>query len=617
MTPFPRVSTTHARVEAVLARQLRRVALWSVTAVGGIALVIAWFGSGPAGWGPRARLPLLLDLALLGFVVGVGWIGRRVRLARIRERDVSGTLEVTAGLEPGEVQGALELERHLPEGISAGLARRHAARVAARLSGAPDALAGALVGELRAWERRSMGALACVALVLLTLALTAPTRSAAAWTGLVRPVALWTGPELPALGVHPGNLEVPRGEDVEVVVTAPLRDEVRIRHQAAGDIAREVVLAVDGDGRASYRFEGVAATIRYTVDAPDGATTESFTIEPVDPLFVADVRFRLVYPGYLERGDEELRGEVDRVAVPTGTRIEISGMGSRPMREARLVNDDAPPVAFEVENARFEGAFRPTRDGVWRWVFLDVRGDSAVLTPAPFEVEVVPDAPPEVAIVEPSRDTVLPLDLRQPLVIRARDDHGLRTLELVAWRVDALGVSHPPRRQVLDLGGVGAVLVPPVLDLSSWELVAGDAVHYYAEVRDIHPSAQVARSETRVVAMPTSEALRRDATSRIAEAARELEALRERAAAAADATRDLARAQATPDRAREGRPFEGGDTPAETFGRQEDARGAVSDQQELAEEAGEIARELAALDEAMREAGAADPELARELREMQ
>src|SRR2546427_2987563 len=36
----------------------------------------------------------------------------------------------------------------------------------------------------------------------------------------------------------------------------------------------------------------------------------------------------------------------------------------------------------------------------------------------------------------PGRDTTLPLSLRQPLVVDARDDHGLSRLELVSWRVD-------------------------------------------------------------------------------------------------------------------------------------------------------------------------------------
>src|SRR2546427_7058024 len=55
----------------------------------------------------------------------------------------------------------------------------------------------------------------------------------------------------------------------------------------------------------------------------------------------------------------------------------------------------------------------------------------------------------------PGRDTTLPLSLRQPLVVDARDDHGLSRLELVSWRVSRTGETGQPLRQPLDVSGVG------------------------------------------------------------------------------------------------------------------------------------------------------------------
>src|SRR2546427_3730987 len=45
------------------------------------------------------------------------------------------------------------------------------------------------------------------------------------------------------------------------------------------------------------------------------------------------------------------------------------------------------------------------------------------------------DALPILTVSIPGRDTTLPLSLKQPLVIDARDDHGLTRLEVVSWRV--------------------------------------------------------------------------------------------------------------------------------------------------------------------------------------
>lgn len=617
MTPVPRVSERHAAVRSALVARLGRIGLWSTVAIVGAGLAVSWVVVGPDGWRAPTTVPLLLDLCILAGAAGVWLLVRRLRAGYLGEREVSGALERSSGLGPGEVQGALELERGRAEGLSEPLARRHARHVAGRLSGPVADLSGDLGGRLGRWERRA-GLTAAAAVLLVTgLVAVSPARAGTAWGGMTRAVSIWSGPSLPALAVTPGDVDVRRGEDVDVDISAELRDRVVLRWQEAGDVARETVLSVGPDGDAGHRFEAVSAEIRYSVVAPDGAESGPWVVTPVDPLFVADVRVRLEYPAYMDRGAEELRGEIDLVVAPEGTRIVVSGRGSRPMSRARLVADADRSLDLEVEEAAFEGGFQPVRAGTWTWEFFDATGEAAAVVPRPLEIEVVADSAPSVAILEPAPDTTLPLDLRQPLAIRARDDHGLRRLDLVAWRVNALGDAFEPRRQTLQLGGVGAVLVPPVLDVASWELVAGDQVRYYAEVRDIHPQARVTRTDIRVLRMPSADELRRDATSRLEEAARELEALTERAAGSAEQTRDLARQQSAPQRDQEGRRFDPGGEPEGDFEAQEQARGALAEQQELLDEAARMAEELAALEDALREAGAADPELSSDLREMQ
>jgi len=618
MTPIPRVSETHASVRSALTRRLIRVAGYASVAVVAFVLLFAQLLTGSLDQAARSVAPLLLDLLLVTSLAGIWIAARSAHRSRIRERDVSETMEGAAGLGAGEVQGALELERDLPPGVSGSLARRHASLVAGRLLERPGdrrSLTGRLGAELRGWERIAGAVAAGLAVLLAGVVALGPAGAVSSWGALLRPVAAWTGPTLPALSVLPGSVEIDRGTDVEVLVSAPLRERVTLRWQSAGDIARSAELPVDAGGAATWRFEGVAAEIRYAIEAPDGAESAEFVIRPVDPLFVADVRVRLEYPAYLDRGVEELRGEVDRIVLPEGTRVAVAGLGSRPISEASLRSDAGRRVALTVEGSSFDGGFTPRNSDRWSWTFLDAEGDSAALVPQPLEVAVVPDSAPVVDVLAPAPDTVLPLDLRQPLTIRARDDHGLRALELVAWRVDALGAPQPERRQTLDLGGVGAALVPPVLDVSDWQLVAGDQVHYRVEVRDIHPQPRIARSETRILRMPTAEELRRDATSRMEEAARELEELQARAEASSEAARDLARQQNAPDR--EGRRFDPEAPEDASFREQEDVRQALGDQQALMDEAARMAEELEALQEALREAGASDAELARDLREME
>ena len=58
--------------------------------------------------------------------------------------------------------------------------------------------------------------------------------------------------------------------------------------QAAGDVARSETLQLTQD-RASHVFEAIASPIEYRVQGDDGSETETYSITPIDPLFVSDL----------------------------------------------------------------------------------------------------------------------------------------------------------------------------------------------------------------------------------------------------------------------------------------------------------------------------------------
>ncbi|MGY8779561.1 MAG: hypothetical protein ACKVIN_15760, partial [Longimicrobiales bacterium] len=98
----------------------------------------------------------------------------------------------------------------------------------------------------------------------------------------------------PPLVVIPGDVEVQRGTDVELQISAAGRLRVDVAWQAAGDIARSATLTVEG-GRASYVFRTVSAAIDYRVEDEEGNASETYRIEPVDPLFVSDLVLSVTY----------------------------------------------------------------------------------------------------------------------------------------------------------------------------------------------------------------------------------------------------------------------------------------------------------------------------------
>ncbi len=607
------------KVGAVRAHLQRRaalaVALWAGAALG-VALAAAWLLAGPGGWRQGSAAPLVLDLVALA-AAGAVVLGTRVALGRrLAEAPLAFAMEAAAGLRPGVVRGALELGRAVPGGVSPALVEHAAVQAAEALAAPPAALAGSLGAMVGRWLRRGAAAAAGVAVVLTLLAASAPTRAARAWGGLSSPLGVLARPVLPPLSVTPGSAEVPRGADVVVRVEAPGRAVAELAWQAVGDVPRVDTLELE-EGAGMRVFRALSSPVEYRARTADGAFTETFRLVPVDPLFIGEWSVQVVYPPHTGLPPEEHRGSVGALRLPEGTRLVVEGRASRPLsRAALLASDGTPALELTVAGSRFEGAWVPERSGVFPWRVEDVAGSGAETLPEPLEIRLVPDSTPEVGIPLPGRDTVLTLSLKQPLVLQARDDHGLRRLELVAYRVTAAGSSEEPRVQGLELQGTRAALARPLLDLSGWKLLPGDQVRYFARATDNAPHPGTGRSPEYALRMPDASELRREAGELLGAAAARLDELAAEAQRRAEETRDLQREAAAARPQEPGRPDSPDSGARMGYKEQEELRKALEGQQDLTAEVEALRAELAALQQAMEDAGQADPDLRRDLEEL-
>jgi len=598
---------------------LRRRAALAATLWVGAGLVLfflfAWLAVGADGWRPGSNVPALIDLLVLAWIAGGLFLFRAAAARWFGEVALSRSIERSAGLASGIVKGSLELTRDLPAGVSPALADRAVARTVSGLQGRDDReLAGELGRSVSIWTRRGMVAVTVAAVAVIGLLVASPSRTANAWSGVSSPVSTMLDPVLAPLVVRPGTIEVMRGTDVRVDIEALGRLEVDLLWQAAGDVARTTRLAM-GEGSASYVFEAVSADIEYRVRTADGASTETFRIVPVDPLFVSDLVIAVEYPAYTGLAADEYRGDPPPLRLPAGSRLTFEGLASRPLSVASLIDSTgATAIDLDVEGSSFSGAWTPRQGGLFSWEFLDAAQGPAELQPDPLEIRLVRDSIPSVAILLPGQDTILPLSLRQPLVVDARDDYGLSRFELVAYRVTSFGERHEPVVQGLDLGGTRAALARPALDLTSWELLPGDTVRYFARVVDTHPSAQVGVSAEYALRMPAASELRREAEATIENVAERLEAMR----AEAERQADLSAQQAIATAAQRTAPEPRAGDPAQTgFQQREEQRRASDQQAALLAQADSLAAALAELQQTLEELGQADPELAAALEEMQ
>src|SRR5206468_3176713 len=134
-------------------------------------------------------------------------------------------------------------------------------------------------------------------------------------------------------------------------------------------------------------------------------------------------------------------------------------------------------AVLSVDGTRFSGRLAPTASGVWRLALTTADATPLEGESPELRLRVVPDSAPVVTVPIPGRDTTLPLSLRQPLVIDARDDHGLTRLEVVSWRVSQTGKVGAAVRETLDVSGAGErTIVQGDLDATQRGLLPGDTL---------------------------------------------------------------------------------------------------------------------------------------------
>ncbi len=599
------------RVREYLRRRVMLAAvLWGTAGLWAV-LALAWLLAGPGGWQQGSATPLLLDIAILALAAGLAVLVVRGTRRWLQDVPLARIMESSAGLDDGTVEGTLQLARELPPGVSPSLSALAQRSVAERLN-LPDArLSGAFGARASEWVKRGSTTLALVTPLILLLLVSEPARSKDAWLGLGRPFSLLARPTLPPLAVSPGTVEVLRASPVDVVVSAAGRTEVTLHWQAAGDVAHtEKVATVNGEAR--FHFPSVTSAIEYSAADPDGAESDVFRITPVDPLLVNEVVVELTFPAYTGRPSEEYREDIPPLEIPIGTRIHIEGRVTLPLTEARLErNGDGLRVPLESAGLGFTGNWTPTQGGLYEWRFTDRGGRGAEMTPPPIDLRVVPDSAPTIRFTFPAVDTILPLNLHQPLIIEVRDDYGVGAMELVAYRVTSLGERMEPVVQRTELGGSRAVLARPLMDLSSWGLLPGDTVRYFARAVDIAPSPRATTSREYVLIMPEVSDLRRNAQDELEAAASRLQQISDRVKRAAEANRD---------KQRERQPT-AGQRPAppnnkSAFEQKEEIQRALAEQQAMSEATDSARAQMEVIAEALREAGASDPTIQQKMDEL-
>lgn len=590
MTILAIVGRERTRVVRLLQASVSARALAALVAALSVGALIL----GGARW---IALPRLIPFAIwIGAIALAAWIVRRGM--RALHHDAS----------PGAIAAAVEREQRLRDGSLRGLVelagnqtafvRRASERLAERLAPLPSPLAPAME---RGFARGAMrGAAVIVPAVLIGTLMAA--RSADGWRALAHPVDAWRGALLPRIELVDVPTRLLRGSSLRLTVRAGGRPQVNLMRRSTGNAWIETPIVLTA-GTATTEIGPLDADV--TLVAGDGrSASDTAVIRVVDRPFLGDVAVKLIFPSYLKRAPETVPADA-MLRLPAGTALDIEGYASEPLASVTLARG-RDSLRLAPAGRRFSGRFQPSESGSWEWMARGLTTQIADVPP-PLSVEVVPDSAPVAEILAPGADSLVEPDGKVGVELIASDDHALESVALRVWRVDGNGRAEAPATQPLGGAGLADWTGAFTLDLGKFSLGPGDAVHLQLIAVDASPRRLQGMSREVRLKVPATEEQRIAARAAADSAAARVAALSKAVADLQQRTQQAANQQTVQN---------GQQKPME-FDKAQQAQALAQQAKEMTQRMQQMTQASKDLEQRLKEAGALDTALARQLQQAQ
>jgi hypothetical protein len=596
--------STRAALEGLTAPLARRAATGGGALVLGAVLLVL----GAAAWLVRLGVvhtlwwvPAAWAAAVTAAAVVIALVLRRVQALRVPM--LARRLESEGSWRLGSLTGMLS---DAAEGVSTDLHQAADRSAASDLVLRGPAALAPLTAQI---QRSNRVALFALSLGVVGLLGAGPGRAPVRM--LWHPsnaLALATG----AVRLEASELAVNRGDEVALALRAPGRRSATLWRRAPGETWQGEEIPLDSLGEATVTSGPLTADL-FVRATSGGRASDTLHVTVRLPAFLGSVSVTAQYPRYLGFEDEILVLGPDSLVLPEGTRLVVEGEATAPLTSAELVGPRGA-VSLDVTGGRFEGRTVPAASGEYRLALTTRTGTPLAGNDQVLLLRIAPDSAPVVSIPVPGADTLAPLGLRVPLVIDARDDHGVSALAIVSRRISRFGVEDPERRDALPVpdGTPDRLIVPHLFDLGNRALLPGDTVRYYAIATDNAPRGRTGRSREYVLRLPTMAEVRaaeREATESVGA---QLDSLAAASKQLQRQTEDLSREASRSSAEQPGRR----DASAMSFEEAKRAEAVAREQEELVRQAEEARAAIEDLQRAAAETGTQDPEFQKRMQEI-
>ncbi len=227
--------------------------------------------------------------------------------------------------------------------------------------------------------------------------------------------------------IEPGDTEVERGTGLLVLArfqeATPL--EATLVYEVAGETIRLPMTKPLKDAVFGGRVPEVNAPLSYHVEYADKSSdTFKVTVFEYPTLVRSDAK--LTFPNYTSL-EERLIQDVRRVSAVVGTQLELLCYLNKPVASARLVAKDGESIELQMANeaeSMYSTSIVLTESKRFELELVDADGRKNKQPPT-IAINVLPNKPPDLKLVQPSRDTrVSPIE-ELDLKANVWDDFGV------------------------------------------------------------------------------------------------------------------------------------------------------------------------------------------------
>jgi hypothetical protein len=520
------------RLQSLRSRAVRLTLARGLSAMVACVLALAMV-FGLVDYGIRFRDRGVLLIFTICVLVVLAWTVRRLfsrfHAASLGDTELALQVEALYPSLKDRLASAVEFLKQPENDACAGSAAMRRAAIA-QAAAQCDEIDFGTVLNMRPAFRAALTSLA-VCLLAAGLVLLKPAAARTALARLVLPLGSDVWPQKTHIHLKSSIGRIARGMPLEIEVVdtrgepLPANCRVHYRLRDAGGKVSEENEAMRPFGAAMIaRRENMTRPLEFRVTGGDDQSMPWIPVEVLDPPSVATLSVDVVPPGYT-KWKRETRDANSSAPILTGSRVELSGEASKPLRSATLRIENGPSVPGSVEGDGRRFRFGTLSSELPSGLVLEkpcaytvaLEDRDGLHDEESWQFHVQADAAPTVNIERPKGDVIVTPKARINLRIDARDDLGLRQVSLVysasgatisGSRSLALYEGPSQAAAVADLpGGVAGAgerrAIDYIWDLDALALQPHTQLTIYAAATDY--CAQTGRSEARTLTITTPE----------------------------------------------------------------------------------------------------------------